>query len=206
MVWGHTNVAGKDFDEIPKRNREHSLCSPAVRHLRSRIDRLRRQRPYLCGCEQWPCPCPCPWRFGDHHLLTSQRDGQPGLFGLSRWLRRYDSLHVVRLSGPSKQSLVECVNGGDHWHAGCAGHDIAHVYASRQFDSFPKRSTTLSLTIAAAPAVLTITTTSLPAGTVGQFTVAPFRRVGDGSADLEPRRRGRDTTARPEFEPDDRRD
>ena len=117
------------------------------------------------------------------------------------------SLHVVRLSGPSKQSLVECVNGGDHWHAGCAGHDIAHVYASRQFDSFPKRSTN------AQPH------DRCGSGRVDDYhditsgrhsrSILQSRRSGewgDGSADLEPRRRGRDATARPEFEPDDRRD
>src|SRR5215813_11522414 len=49
---------GNDLDETRKLNREHSLCRRALYHLRSRTDRLQRQWPYPCGCEQWPCPCP----------------------------------------------------------------------------------------------------------------------------------------------------
>ena len=120
-----------------------SLCSRNLWHLRSRADQLQRQRAYSCGYEQ--CPCTCTWKFDDHHLRSSKRDSQPGLFDFAQWFGRHGSLHVVSHAGTSCGSRIECGNRCDHRHTDCAGHHFAHVYAARQLEPFSNRTTNAQL-------------------------------------------------------------
>src|SRR5262249_46853911 len=182
-----------------------SLCSRNLWHLRSSADRLQRQWPYPRGCEQWPCLC--AWKFDNYHLITSKRDSQPGLFGVTQWFGRHGALYVVRHAGTSCQSLVEYGNRSDHWHTDYAGHHVAHIFLARQLEPFSNRSTNSQHHDHDGPSRVD-DYHDVTCGRNSRSSLQP-RCPGewrDAAAHLEPRRRGRDTPGRPQFEFDNRRD
>ena len=156
-----------DLHEARKLNPSYFLCSHLILYLRTRVDRLRwRQRPD-------------PQQFSDHHHLTSRGGSQPALFGFTQRFGRRAPLHLVRLADASCQSLVGYGNRRNHRHTDDGGNHDTHVYAARQLGPFPNRPTNAQLNDSfRPPAVLAITTTSLPNGTVNQAYNRPVQASG----------------------------